>query len=164
MDSFSYTITSSDNFEGSSTYVANHAVLVNVNLTLPLNYRFFKCKVKNFFINPASFTTGSTAGRYVNLVSPNFSNNGLYITGNRSNQLIASCDLNSGANTNVNNVFYVENYSGKYITFLLQDEFLFNIPYSRLNQNTFNTTWILTLEFTPIDEDHNNKHNLRNGL
>lgn len=164
MNSFSYTISSADNFEGGTSNVANHAVVVNVNISIEAAHRFFKCRVKNFVINPASFTAGTTAGRFINLVSPNFATSNSYISGNKINQLIAICDLGSGINNNVDNTFYIDNPNGKYLTFYLQDEFFNNIPYGRLNQNTFNTTWYLTLELTPLDEEHQTKQNLRHGL
>lgn len=163
MNSFTYIVSSADNNEA-GTIVANHAVVVNVNMVIPAKCRFFKCRVKTFIINPASFTTGTTAGRFVNLVSPNLVTDNSYISGNRSNQMIATCDLNSGINNFVDNTFYVENPNGKYITFRLQDEFFFYINYTRLNQNTFNTQWYLILEFTPIDEDYQSKQTLINGL
>ena len=160
MNSFTYTISSSDNYV-SGAIVANNAISVNVLFTIPSKSRFFKCRVKNFIINPASFTTGATAGRFVNLVSPNFANDGLYNSGNRNNQLIAFCDLNSGINNNVDNTFYIENPNGRLITFYLQDE-RFNS--STINQNTLYTIWLLTLEFTPIDEEYQSKQHLRSGL
>lgn len=90
------------------------------------------------------------------LVSPNLVTDYSYSSGYKSNQIIATCDLNSGINNFVDNTFYVENPNGKYITFRLQDEFMFDISYTRLNQNTTfsHTQWYLTLEFTPIDEDY----------
>lgn len=66
MNSFTYTISSADNYEGGTATVANHAVVVNVNMVIPAKYRYFKCRVKTFIINPASFTAGTTAGRFVN--------------------------------------------------------------------------------------------------
>ena len=160
MDSFTYTISSSDNYVN-GVITANSANSVNVQFTLPSKNRFFKCRVKNFIINPASFTIGATAGRFVNLVSPNLSSDGLYNSGNRNSQIIAFCDLNSGINNQVNTIFYIENPNGKLITFYLQDE-RFNS--STINQNALYTIWSLTIEFTPIDEEYQSKQHLRNGL
>ena len=162
MNSFSYTISSSDNYVN-GVITANSANSVNVQFTLPSKNRFFKCRVKNFIINPASFTIGATAGRFVNLVSPNLSSDGLYNSGNRNSQIIAFCDLNSGINNQVNTIFYIENPNGKLITFYLQDENYTSLV-GRINQNALTTQWILTLEFTPIDEEYQSKQHLRNGL
>lgn len=155
MNIFTCTISSADNLGSNTTtnnFLANNCVVVNTRIPMVSSSRLFQCRVKSFIINPASFTTGTTAGRYVNLVSQNFTNEGISITGNRTNQIIATCELNTGMNNNVCNTFIVENTNGKVITFILQDEFGFSIPYSRLNQNTFNTTWLLTLELTPIED------------
>jgi hypothetical protein len=72
METFNFIVSSADNYENGAI-VANHCVVVNTRFYgLPPNVRYFKCKVKSFFINPASFLTGSTDGRYVSLMSPNF--------------------------------------------------------------------------------------------
>ena len=165
MNTFTYNISSADNFEGSTTLlVANNAQTVTIIISGLPQHRYYKCLVKNFIINPASFTTGSTAGRFAILASPNFSGNGLIMSGNRGNQIIASCDLNSGINNQVNTVFYIENVNGKSIIFYLQDEFGVNIPLTRLNQNTFNTQWYLTMELTPVDDIYGTNQQLKNGL
>lgn len=167
MNSFSCTISSADNLGNNSAtnnFIANNCVVVNTRISIESKNRLFKCCVKSFIINPASFTTGTTEGRFVNLVSSNFASGGSFITGNRNNQIIATCELNTGMNNNVNNTFDIENTNSRVITFILQDEFGFNLPYSRLNQNTFNTTWLLTLELTPIDDVVNDKYQLKHGL
>lgn len=151
MDKYTYVISSADNLEN-GVVVANHCVLVNILfLNLPSNVKFFKCRVKSFIINPASFDQALVDGRYVNLLSPNFIYSQSNMSGNRSNQIIAYTELTTGLNNHVDNHFLVQNPNGRTITFQLYDEFYIPLSYARLNQNTYNTTWYLTLEFTPID-------------
>lgn len=147
MNSFSYTVTSLSNIVN-GVNVDDQANVVNIRFALPSKYRFFKCKIKSFVINTISIT-GNVDFLY--LTSQNFASDGLYNSSNTGTQYIAICEGTTGMNNNVDNTFYVENPNGKLVTFTLVDDLAIPIPTNRIN-NTRDTIWKLTMEFTPLED------------
>ena len=124
---------------------------LSIVLTGLPNYLRFKCKVKSLLLNQGSLQNLDAGFHQLILTSNNLINSGCIQSGNRSSNIIALCDLSSGLNNNVDHEFIIDNFNGRNINFTLCDETLTPIDVSIINQNTVNTSWLLMLELTPLD-------------
>jgi hypothetical protein len=159
MNSFTYTISSTDNILGLSQ--ANN-VKIKVD-NFPTQYKYFKCKVINFIINYGSFNNAWRPGSYVMLLCDNLGMQNIS-SNNRTAQVIAYTNLIDGVMTNNNGSFIINNLNGSTLSFsLVLQSFLYANTATIMNQNGVDTNWTLTLEITPIDDNPNN-YQLRYGL
>jgi hypothetical protein len=145
-NSLTYIISSRD---GVNSLASAHNFSIVLN-RLPNNLRF-KCKVKSFYLNQGSIDNVFAGLHQIILTSNNLVNSGCIQSGNRSSNIIAFCDLETGSNNNVDNEFIIDNFNGRIINFTLCDETLTPIDIAIINQNAVNTSWLLMLELVPLD-------------
>lgn len=147
--SFTYIISSRD---GINSNAAANSFSIMLN-GLPSHVNKFACEVKSFAIPIGTLTfTPSTLHILMLTVNNNFINSNEVVSGNRTPNIVAMCDLVTGFNDNVGIKFIVDNFNGKLITFNLVDERFTAIDVASLNQNGVNTAWTLVLELTPLED------------
>ena len=154
--SFSYIISSRDGISSGATANSFNVILNG----LPSHIRRFACEVKSFAIPIDTMQYVDASGNSLGIPLPahilmltatNLISSNEIVSGNRSSNIVAMCELVTGYNNNVGIKFIIDNFNGKLVTFNLLDERFVAVDVSTLNHFN-NTAWTLVLELTPLED------------